>query len=90
MAAFNQLDKAYGYILKDSFQNAEKVRNEILASTFKLAKNPEAHPPDKYKKNNDGGFRAFELHNYRIAYRIKQDTIIIVRIRHTSMEPNKY
>lgn len=38
----------------------------------------------------DGSFRANELHSYRIAYRITENEIIIVRVRHTSMEPKSY
>lgn len=85
-----QLEEAYEYILLNSYQNAEKVKTDILESTRKLATNPEIHPPDKYKLNNDGSFRAFELHRYRIAYQITEREIIITRIRHTSMEPNQY
>ncbi len=86
----NQLTKAYQYILKDSFQNAEKVKEDILTSTRKLARNPEIYPLDKYRKNNDGTFRAYELHHYRIAYRITEKQIIIVRLRHTKLEPRLY
>jgi plasmid stabilization system protein ParE len=85
-----QLEKVYRFILLNSYQNAEKVKADILASTRKLATNPEIHPPDKYKMNNDGSFRAFELHRYGIAYRITEKEIIIIRVRHTSMEPNQY
>lgn len=81
-----QLEKAYNYILADSFQNAEKLKNDILLSTRKLSANPEMYPLDK----NDGSFRAYELHHYRISYRILQNEIVIVRIRHTSMKPKKY
>ena len=45
-----QLAKAYEYILPDSYQNAEKVKADILASTRKLPDNPEIHPPDKYRE----------------------------------------
>ncbi len=86
----NQLTKVYQYILKDSFQNAEKVKEDILKSTRKLTLNPEIYPIDKYRKNNDGTFRAYELHRYRIAYRITEKQIIIVRIRHVKMEPRLY
>jgi plasmid stabilization system protein ParE len=86
----NQLTKAYEYILADSFQNAEKVKEEILISTRKLSSNPEIYHIDKYRKNNDGTFRAYELHHYRISYRITEKQIIIVRIRHTKMEPRLY
>ncbi|HLG39681.1 MAG TPA: type II toxin-antitoxin system RelE/ParE family toxin [Chitinophagaceae bacterium] len=88
--AQKQLAKAYQYILLYSYQNAEKVKKEILDSTRKLAPNPEIHSPDKYRKNNDGSFRPYELHRYRIAYRVTANAIIIVRVRHASMEPKEY
>jgi len=88
--AQKQLEKAYKYILQDSYQNAEKVKKEILSSTRVLTTNPEMYPLDKYRKNNDGSFRAYELHRYRIAYRITEKEVIIVRVRHTSVEPKKY
>ena len=90
LIAQKQLGKAYNYLLPDSYQNAEKVKNAILLSTRKLAANPEMFPPDKYRKNNDGSFRAYELHHYRIAYRITKNEIIIIRVRHTGMEPKQY
>ncbi|MES2774459.1 MAG: type II toxin-antitoxin system RelE/ParE family toxin [Bacteroidota bacterium] len=90
LAAQKQLSKAYAYILKFSYQNAEKVKNDILSSTRKIAENPERYPPDKYRNNNDGSFRAYELHRYRIAYQFTEREIIIVRVRHTSMEPKQY
>jgi plasmid stabilization system protein ParE len=86
----NQLAKIVKYISLDSRQNAEKVKTEILASTRNLVANPEMHAEDKYKKNNDGSFRAYELYHYRIAYRITVEKIIITRIRHTSMVPKIY
>jgi plasmid stabilization system protein ParE len=66
--AQKQLEKAYKYILERSYQNAEKVKEDILASTRKLAEQPEAHPPDNYRRDNNGSFRAYELHHFRIAY----------------------
>jgi plasmid stabilization system protein ParE len=48
------------------------------------------HAPDKYRLNNDGSFRAYEIHQYRIAYFIGEDHIRIVRMRHTSQEPQEY
>ena len=86
----NQLAEAIEYILKDSTQNAEKVRKDILASTHKLEVNPEMYPLDKYRKNNDGTFRAYVLYRYRISYRITEKQIIIVRVRHTKRIPKGY
>jgi len=47
-AAKISLKKAYQYIRKQSYQNAENVRVKILASIVELAVNPEHHLPDKY------------------------------------------
>jgi plasmid stabilization system protein ParE len=85
-----ELRKAYEYILQDSPQNAAKVRDEIIDLTLDLPKHPEKHAPDKFKKNNDGTWRAFEIYHYRISYRIMTDEIRIVRMRHTSRSPLKY
>jgi plasmid stabilization system protein ParE len=89
-AAMQQLAKAYEYILRDSYQNAQKVKTDILASTKTLSSYPEIYPLDKYRTNNDGSFRAYEIHRYRIAYRVTEKEIIITRVRHTSMDPLPY
>lgn len=83
--------KAIAYIKKDSPQNAEKVRLDINTAVKKLADEPERlHAPDKYKIPNDGSFRAFEIHRYRIAYFAGEEEIRIVRFRHTSKAPETY
>ncbi|MBA3675739.1 MAG: type II toxin-antitoxin system RelE/ParE family toxin [Chitinophagaceae bacterium] len=89
-SAEKHLQKVYEFIKEDSPQNAIKVRNEIIDFSIKLAENPEVHPPDKYKQNNDGSCRAFEIFHYRISYRILENEIRIVRFRHTSRSPKTY
>jgi plasmid stabilization system protein ParE len=64
--------EAIGYIRKDSDQNADKVKSEILLKVKELSTRPEIHPPDIYKKNNDEAYRAFELHRYRIDYLVQE------------------
>jgi plasmid stabilization system protein ParE len=88
--ASNQLQKSYNYIKRSSLQNAEKVRDEIIDKTIALAHNPEIHPLDKYKTLNDGSYRAFELHRYRVTYRVLKESIRIVRLRHTSQSPLQF
>lgn len=66
---------AIRYISKDSLQNAVKVKKDILAKINELSIRPEIHVRDKYKRNNPGDCRAFELHRYRIAYFIKEEEI---------------
>ena len=89
-AAYQSLQKAYDYISKDSLQNAEKVRGNILKIIRGLPDNPERFPPDKLKVNNKGNYRAFEKFSYRIAYRFSEKKIKILRIRHVKQEPKMY
>jgi plasmid stabilization system protein ParE len=81
---------AYNVISKDSLQNAVKVLEEIVAAVDKAISNPEFYGPDKYKQNNDGSYRAFEKHRYRIAYRFTGNIIRVLRVRHSKMEPKEY
>ena len=83
-------ENAISYIRNDSPKNAERVKAAILKAIGKLAQRPEIHPPDKFKLNNNGSYRAFELHRMRIGYLVTEDEIIIARIRHTSQEPLGY
>jgi plasmid stabilization system protein ParE len=88
--AVKQFDDAITYIENDSPTNAEKFRRDILHEIDRLLKHSENHSPDKYKINNDGTFRAFELHRYRVAYRIRNNEIRIIKIRHAKMNPLNY
>lgn len=88
--AVQQLDEAIRYIERNSPLNAEKVRKELLLKIDALSANPAIHTPDNYKTKNDGSFRAFELHHYRVSYRFKTNEIRVIRIRHTKMNPLNY
>ncbi len=85
--ALTQLEEACNYIKQDSIKSAIKVKNDIFKATDSLAFHPEKHPLDKYKKNNDGSYRAFTLHHYRISYKVLPSEVKILRLRHSSMEP---
>jgi plasmid stabilization system protein ParE len=89
-SAKTELKKAYDYIALDSLQNAQMVRDALIDLTIDLFENPEKHPLDKFKKHNDGNWRAFEKYHYRISYRILKDQVRIVRMRHTSRSPVSY
>ena len=52
--ARTSMREAYHFIRKDSLQQAEKVIQEILTATGKLADNPQMYPPDRYR--TDKGF----------------------------------
>lgn len=80
--ALKQFADAIGFIAADSIQNAEKVEA--------IPANPEMYPADKYKLNNNGLYRAFELHHFRIAYYIATDKIRILYLKNTSRKPKTY
>ena len=85
-----QLSKLYQYILKDSYQNTEMVRNKIVESIMTLSEEWEHHPPDKYRKIKDVNYRAYEILKYRITYHFIDNKILVTRIRHTKMTPLNY
>ena len=90
-AAVQQLLDAIRFIEENGFYAyAEELEKDILSRIRKLAENPGIYPLDKYRKNNDGSYHAFEIDHYRISYRNKRDTIRIVRIGHTSRRIRKY
>jgi plasmid stabilization system protein ParE len=73
--ALRQFNKAILYIAEESVQNAENVRADIVEKIEALVPKPERYPLDKYKVENDGNYRAFELHRLRVAYFV--GTVII-------------
>lgn len=82
--------KAYEKIKEESYANAEKVREGISKIVDGLPNHPEKYPPDKFKKENPGNYRAFEKYSYRIAYKHTEKEIRILRIRHVKQEPKEY
>lgn len=82
--------EAIRYIRRDSPKNADKVKKEILEKITEAVNRPEINPPDKYNSNKQLNYRAFELHRFRVVYLVKEDMIIVTRIRHTSQEPLNY
>ncbi|MFA6058045.1 MAG: type II toxin-antitoxin system RelE/ParE family toxin [Taibaiella sp.] len=85
------LKKIYDYILDHhSAKNATKVINDLMHAVEKAKGNPEIYASDKLKSNNDGTYRAFEKHHIRISFRIHEEVIRVLRVRHTSRKPDKY
>ncbi len=88
--ALRQFDAAIKYITSDSFQNAEKVKLIILENIDKIPDFPEKYPPDKYKQNNKGNYRAFEIYHYRISYYTGKSGNKNFTSTPTSMEPKEH
>lgn len=89
-AVKRQMEEAWRYIHQDSVQQAEQWRAQVLASFKSLLVHPEKYPPDKYRLNNDGNYRAYELLSYRVSYHVSDKQITVLRLRHTKMNPLKY
>lgn len=90
LPALQQLNKSIAYIADQSYQNAFHLKELIMSKVAELSTQAEKHPPDKFKMNNDGSFRAFEIKSFRIAYKIETDVIKIISFRHVKMEPKDY
>lgn len=86
-AAVTQLKEIYRYIKKDSETAAKHVKEKILESTKILGINSDVYQSDILKDNNKGNYRAYTVFSYRISYKIENDFIYILRVRHTSREP---
>ena len=80
----------YNYICKDSQQNALKVVTQISNAVYKGINHPEYYRLDKFKISNDGSYRVFEKHHYRISYRFTKNVIRILKVTHTKMNPKEY
>jgi len=90
-AAVQQLLDAIRFIEENDFYSyAEKLEKDILSRIRNLPANPTIYPLDKYRRNNDGTYHAFEVDEYRISYRNRPHEIRIVRIRHTSRRVRSY
>lgn len=88
--AVSSLKEIYSYIKTESPQAAQKVKSDIFSTIKSIPSNPEMFAADNLKYNNDGSYRAFFIYSYRVAYRITEEQILILRIRHASREPEEY
>ena len=62
-------------IAEVSLNNSELVTDRILTAIEELLRFPERHPPDRFKVDNKGDFRAFEVDGYRVSYLIRGASI---------------
>ncbi|RZM09102.1 MAG: type II toxin-antitoxin system RelE/ParE family toxin [Pedobacter sp.] len=90
--SLEQLNQIFAYIAEVSMSDniAERMVNQIYRSAKILENNYEIYPLDIHKTNNDGSYRAYEIVHYRISYKISEDEIQILAVRHTSRTPRKY
>jgi plasmid stabilization system protein ParE len=85
--AVENIAKALEWISQESAIEAERVEHAIITKVEELAEMPGKYPLDKFKNENNGNYRAFETHSYRISYRHTATTVRILRIRHVKQRP---
>lgn len=88
--ATTQFYEILEYLGEESEQAVFIVGNAILDEVESLISHPTKHPSDRFKKKNNENFRACVIFSYRISYLIENNTVYILRIRHTSREPLDY
>jgi len=59
--ATRQLNEFIEYILQNSPQNADSVKERILNKVNELADEKMVHRKDPYKKNNDGNYLSLKF-----------------------------
>ena len=82
--------QAIQYIKQESPQGALKVKQAVLQQISRLKTDAGIYEPDKFKLENDGSYRALTVFSYRITYKVTNDEVLILRIRHTSQNPIVY
>ncbi len=87
-------EKQYYQILEHLSEEAphviDKVGNALLDTIEALSVNYNHYPADRFRKNNDGKYKAALIYSYRVSYYVGETSVRILRIRHTSREPLNY
>jgi plasmid stabilization system protein ParE len=88
--AVEDLKDILSYLKKSSEQAPTLVKEAIKKHIQIISTNAFVFEKDKLKTPIDKAYRAFTIYSYRITYKIADDKILILRIRHTSREPFGY
>jgi plasmid stabilization system protein ParE len=89
--ALNQFAEILDFIVENGFgQYAIELEDRIIDKLDALHKNQQLYPADRFKRNNNGSWYAFEVDEYRISYKQHKSHITVIRIRHTSRRPRIY
>ena len=89
-SASNQYYEILEYLSKEAPEAIEIVANALLDMIESLSAEYNNHPQDRFKKKNDGSYKAAIVFSYRISYQIGDEDLNILRIRHTSREPLRH
>ena len=81
----NQLEAIYFYLLEEtkSFTIPDKIIDSIVNSVEILKTNWEIYETDEMRIPINENYNAIEKSNYRVSYKITNEIIYIIRVRHT-------
>ena len=87
--AKGSLDHYCSFIEKESPTSAKRVKKEIIQTSKELAENPELYQIDEYYPNNPGNIRRFFRWSYRVVYLVEKNSVVVLEVYHTSINPGK-
>jgi plasmid stabilization system protein ParE len=76
-------------LARDQFKVLKWLKSGVSDLIEMASHNPEQFPPDKYKRNNTGNFRAFEIYSYRVSFFYSTSEIQILRVRHVRQKAHE-
>jgi len=83
--AKEDLQAIFLYLKKRSPQAARKVRKTLLDMSKALGQYPEMYAQNRFMEEEN--IRSFTKWSYRVTYQIKETSIDILQVEHTSQEP---
>jgi plasmid stabilization system protein ParE len=81
-AALRELDNLLTYVEKSSLGNAEGIVDSLILHIDRALTLPGRFPKDRFRLANTGSYRAFEIKNIRVSYRVIASGIEIIEVRH--------
>jgi plasmid stabilization system protein ParE len=87
---FERFKELIKKIKRRSENLAQNIKNNVKTNLNLIKTNPHLFEVDSLKIGNDGSYRKFICIHLKIAYKIEEDYIIIVRVRLANGEPSEY
>ncbi|TRX45806.1 type II toxin-antitoxin system RelE/ParE family toxin [Fulvivirga sp. M361] len=81
------LDYYCDRIALESPPSAKKVRKKIVTIAKSLSKNPNLYQVDEHYPDNPGNIRRFFQWSYRVVYQVREESVVILNVYHTSQHP---
>ncbi len=88
--ASDDINEIYGYYLRKVNLKTAKQEKDKIIKRFKILKNfPLSGQVEGNEKFKDSEFRYLVQGNFKIVYKVEEDTVIILSVFHTSQNPDK-